>query len=223
MKRCPQCNSLYEDKIQFCLNDGQPLVNEGFLLPSEDDDEDTIIRHEPITVNFAEPVETPQVIYQTVPVEVENGSKNRNQLLYLLIGLLAGGGLVLAAVFITMNFSRNRETAANKPALNVANIQTPKPVISPANQNTVVALNIHEKPNPTASEDELNGRVISQNAYIRSAPNGDASIIETIPIDDRLNISRRAAPNSPWYQVTCEHGTKGWMHGNNIKFTKDNF
>jgi len=70
------------------------------------------------------------------------------------------------------------------------------------------------------ADDEFNGRVITLNAYVRSQPSRTAREIDVLPIDDRLEIEERENENSPWFEVTCEHGTKGWMHGNTIEFTR---
>jgi hypothetical protein len=56
MKRCPQCNNLYPNETQYCLNDGQLLISEVLPLPSQlsvDDEEATIIRNEPIVVDLS--------------------------------------------------------------------------------------------------------------------------------------------------------------------------
>jgi hypothetical protein len=39
-------------------------------------------------------------------------------------------------------------------------------------------------------------------------------------MNDRIDIIRRENENSPWYQIECEHGTGGWMHGDTIEFTQ---
>ena len=72
----------------------------------------------------------------------------------------------------------------------------------------------------TFSNDKFNGRVIMLNAYVRSAPSKSANKVDILPMDDRINIERRENANSPWYYVTCEHGTSGWMHGDTIEFTQ---
>ena len=68
MKKCPQCNNVYTDETQFCLNDGAALVEENFAMPTETNvEEDTIIRHDPIVIDFAQPNNVPaeQLNYQT--------------------------------------------------------------------------------------------------------------------------------------------------------------
>ena len=70
----------------------------------------------------------------------------------------------------------------------------------------------------SADDDEFNGRVIAVNAYVRTSPSRSSDEIDVLPVDDRINIEKRENENSPWYYVTCEHGTSGWMHGNTIEF-----
>ena len=87
------------------------------------------------------------------------------------------------------------------------------------NANTVDSTALHSE-KTLAADDEFNGRVITLNAYVRSAPSKTATQIAVLPQDDRINIGTRESPNSPWYKVVCEHGTSGWMHGDTIEFTK---
>lgn len=214
MKRCPQCSRVYQEDIQFCLDDGTALIGEdGF---TQSDEEETVIHHDPITIDLNPPTPQPQVVYQTVQPPVQAVSPGRNPLLFLLLGLAIGGGLVLAAMLLARSIYRDAATPANSTT--PTPMQTPLP--SPSPSKTIESTTEHDKPDPNADEDELNGRVISANAYVRSAPNADAPIVDMLPVDDRLNIGTRAKPNSPWYEVTCEHGTTGWMHGNTIEFAE---
>lgn len=249
MKRCPQCNALYEDTTQFCLRDGKPLVEESFSLPS--DEEETIIRHDPITINIPAPDEYTAPASQSfqpaenvVVVPSNQASTNRNYALFLIIGLLIGGGLVLVTLLLAKNYFQSPETNVARTAENsnqTANVTKPKatPEAATTNINSIVnAANVnsnanavaaetpspkHAEPNDDANDGMFNGRVIVANARVRSDPNPNASITDVLPIGDRLDIIDRAKPNSPWYLVECEHGVTGWMHGDTIEFTKGNF
>jgi len=229
MKRCPQCNSVFDDTLDYCTNDGTPLVEETFILPSESSpieaEEITIIRHEPITIDIPSaqnPVApTEQFTYAPIPpVETVVIEKRRNTgkyLLFLVLGSILGGGMVLAAVLFGVYLYQNNppqteNTATRNAPTNSA--QTPKITPTP-----ITASAKHEK-RTDESDDDFNGRVITLNAYVRSSPNRSAKEVDVLPIDDRLNIEDRENENSPWYRVTCEHGTSGWMHGNTIEFTK---
>ena len=235
MKRCPQCNSVFDDSLDYCTNDGTPLIAETFVLPSEaspppDAEEITVIRrepvtHDPITIDIpgaAPPASTEPISYQTatgdtvIPVVIEKPRSTGKYLLFLAVGLVLGGGLVLAAVLFTVYLSQNND---------------PPPVANTTNQNT--ASNVKEKPTATPiaasakhekrtaeTDDEFNGRVITRNAYVRASPNRSAKEIDVLPIDDRLDIEQRENEASPWFRVACEHGTSGWMHGNTIEFTR---
>ena len=225
MKKCPQCSTVYGDDIQFCLNDGTPLIAENFSLPSADDgiEEETVIRHAPIVVDVSgeDFSPAPESFPQVPPpktIVVEKPASSRNYAVFLLVGLLLGGSLVLLTLFLARNFYRddaaqisvnnNRSGAVNQ-AQNVR--ETPKDKIETAN----------EKHQTRTSDDdaEFNGRVIALNAYVRSAPDLSASKSDVLPVSDRINIERRENDNSPWFYISCQHGTSGWMHGNTIEFT----
>ncbi len=234
MKRCPQCETVYTNETQFCLNDGSILIEETPPEMNFDDDEEaTIIRHDPIIVDFGHANEP---VYQTVPtapnrptIIVEKQHNTAKYLLFLIVGLILGGALVLAGLLIARDLNRGGGTANVKT--NNKN-QTEKVVISNqiansnananiplSSVNAVEANTLHEE-KTSAADADFNGRVITLNAYVRSAPSKSASEISILPKDDRLKIGERENPNSPWYKVTCEHGISGWMHGDTIEFTE---
>lgn len=235
MKRCPQCSSVYSDETQFCLNDGAVLVEEVAAETSFNDDEEaTIIRHDPIIVDVGQANEP---VYENVPIApnrptiiVEKERNTGKYLLFLIVGLILGGGLVLAGLFIARNYSQNENVAnvsinnKNQPekvAVSNQNINaaTPNANFLQSNANTIEANTVHAEKS-SADDADFNGRVITLNAYVRSAPSKTSAQISILPKDDRLKIGDRANPNSPWYKVTCEHGIFGWMHGDTIEFTE---
>jgi hypothetical protein len=228
MKRCPQCNSVFDDSLDYCTNDGTPLIEETFVLPSEasppDAEEITVIHQEPITIdipNANPPAPTEQFNYQApatetvIPIVIEKRRNTGKYLLFLVVGLVLGGGLVLAAILSAMYLSQNNPPAA-------ANTKTPNPARNVKESPTatpVTASAKHEK-RTDEPDDSFNGRVISQNAYVRSSPGRNSREIDVLPVSDRLEIEERENENSPWFRVTCEHGTAGWMHGNTIEYTR---
>lgn len=230
MKRCPQCNSVFDDTLIYCTNDGMPLTQEIFVLPSEsspiDAEEETVIHHNPINVNIPNtPAPTEQFNYQipptanVVPVIIEKPRNTWKNLLFLILGLILGGGLVLAAVifgvFLYQNKTSQTTVITNRnPPINSTQNTKSSPTATP-----ITASAKHEN-RTDESDDKFNGRVITLNAYVRSSPNRNSKETDVLPIDDRLNIEERENENSPWYRVTCEHGTNGWMHGNTIEFTR---
>jgi len=229
MKRCPQCNSVFDDSLEFCTNDGTPLLQETFVLPSEatDAEEETVIHHEPININIPNqniPAPTKEFNYQPVQppvVETIVVEKPRNAgkyVFFLILGLILGGGMVLAAVLLAMFYFQTRTQNANTANRNATVNQSPSPKNTPT-APTVTASSKHQE-STDASDDEFNGRVIAQNAYVRYSPSRDAMQIDVLPVNDRINIEERESDSSPWYRVTCEHGTSGWMHGNTIEYTK---
>ena len=228
MKRCPQCNSVFDDSLVYCTNDGTPLLEETFVLPSEaspiDPEEETVIHHDPITIdipNSTPPAVAENVSYQTpagetvIPVVIEKPRNTGKYLLFLVLGLVLGGGLVLAAVLFAVYLSQRSD---QPPVVNTANQNSAPNNSRAATPTPVTASAVHEK-RTDKSDTEFNGRVISKNAYVRSSPSKNAKQVDILPIDDRLEIAERASSTSPWFRVTCEHGTAGWMHGNTIKYT----
>lgn len=232
MKKCPQCDTVYGDEVMFCLNDGTALVEDSFSIPSEEE-HNTIIRHDPIVIDFPAHGETEPMAHYPAGVPAENivvvsappAVATRNYVLFLVLGLLIGGGLVLATLLFSKSFYQSEDKITINTNANANEIfKVEKPVLpSDTPENKVVSIepssNKHAEPNDSF-EGIANGRVIVTNARIRSAPDKDASIVDTLPMNDRLDIIRRENSNSPWFQIECEHGTAGWMHGDTIEFTR---
>lgn len=221
MKRCPQCNSVYGDENIYCLNDGTGLVEENFALPSQANDfeAETLIRQEPVVIDLSD--RKPElIVYQNPPVEtvvVKQPAKSRNAAIFLVLGLIIGGGLVLATLLLARNFYQtgdNKTVKVNKVA-NKAETNTPS--ATPLNINKLAQK--HET-RTSADNEEFNGRVIALNAFVRAFASRNSDETDVLPIDDRLNIEKREDESSPWFYITCEHGTSGWMHGNTIEFTR---
>lgn len=183
---------------------------------------------EPIMIDFSdvetvvhppkEAEELPQVTVIEKPV-----AKTSNYALFLVIGLFIGGGLVLLTLFLARSFFSGENINSNNAApqtQTATNSSANAAVNSAPNANQAIqsAAAKHEKPNPSADVSVLNGKVIAVNAYVRALPSKDSAEIDVLPIGDRLEIKERENPTSPWYQVVCEHGTVGWMHGNTIAF-----
>lgn len=231
MKKCPQCNKVFEDSLSFCTHDGTPLIAENFAPPSEfadNDEEETVIHHEPIVIDFSTP-QPPiaEAIHQTpppvvAPIVIEKRRNIGKYLIFLILGLFLGGGLVLAALLLAQRiFQGNNPQTGGGTNVNSANTAN-RPPKTPATP-TPFPMKSEHLTRTSDDEDEFNGRVIALSAFVRSAPSKDAPQSDLLPQDDRLNIERRASANSPWYYISCEHGTKGWMHGDTIEFTTDAF
>jgi hypothetical protein len=236
MKVCPQCRSVFGDDFLYCSNDGTVLVEENLPLPTESDDAEaeTVIRRKgepPIIVDLNAPsateAETVEINYaalpQSQPVIIEKTSNSKFYALFLLVGLLLGGGLVLATLLAAGII--NRPTTANV-AVQTNENRSQKTENKNDESDTEVdklADELHQKRVADKTDEDFNGRVIAQNAYVRSAPRSSSNQVDILPVDDRINIERRENENSPWYYVTCEHGIGGWMHGNTIEFTDGNF
>lgn len=234
MKKCPQCDTVYGDEVVYCLNDGAAVIEETFPLPLVDDsiEEQTVIRREPIIVDFGEDEESSRhAVYQVPPtpeniivVPAKTTSNAGKYALFLVLGLLLGGGLVLMTLLLSRRLYRDENTNSvktNQTEISVKTIPAAQNKTENKAENKVVETisGKHDKAT-SASDADFNGRLIVTNARVRSSPSADSSAVDTLPMNDRISIIRRENPNSPWYEVECEHGTSGWMHGNTIEFTK---
>ncbi|MBA2619832.1 MAG: SH3 domain-containing protein [Acidobacteria bacterium] len=245
MKRCPQCSTVFENEVAYCLNDGTPLVDENFSLPSAESDfeAETVIKHEPIVVDLAGQNTAPQenINYQQIlPPPIENvvvkvpaKSNSKNAAVYLALGLLLGGVLVLGTLILARSFYSGGAATANGNSKQIS-VNISEPNLRAKNSNSTLEnraenknvsvtpemiIAIHEQ-RTDADDEEFNGRVIAQNAYMRASPSKSATQIDVLPLDDRIDIDRRENESSPWFHVTCEHGGSGWMHGDTIEYTR---
>lgn len=232
MKICPKCGTSYKDEIRYCLNDGSALAVQ---MVEDYEEPETVVRSEPIIIDFAKPetpsepmlidfsdVETvvhpPKSADAMPPVTVIEKPvvKTGNYAVFLIAGLFLGGALVLATLLLARSYFRSD----NSNSVNA--VQTNQTVVTSTANSTDQAIQNaaakHAAPNPSADVNALNGKVIAVNAYVRALPNKDSAEIDVLPIGDRLEIGARENSSSPWYQIKCEHGTSGWMHGNTIAF-----
>lgn len=229
MKRCPQCNSVFEDEKAFCTEDGTALVVETFSLPSDfvpedndDDEQETILRYKPEGFEISNPSipEQPEVNpYAPSHANTPEPQKpNRGCFKYGLIlgiGSIIGGGLVLAMLgigYVYLNSQTNGNGNANRKRT-IESTPTEKPKPTPQSEKS------HTKRNKNADEQKLNGRVIKSRAILRSSPDSGAKRVDRLPRNDRLEIIKRKSKTSKWYQVECEHGSRGWVDGYSIEFT----
>jgi len=234
MKKCPQCSTVYGDEVIYCLNDGTAVIEETLSMPAADDsiEEQTVIRREPLIVDFGGVEESsPPAVYQVPPtpeniivVPAKTTSNAGKYALFLVLGLLLGGGLVLMTLLLSRRLYRDENTNSvktNQTEISVKTIPAAQNKTENKAENKVVETisGKHDKAT-SASDADFNGRLIVTNARVRSSPSADSSAVDTLPMNDRISIIRRENPNSPWYEVECEHGTSGWMHGNTIEFTK---
>ena len=232
MKVCPQCSSVYGDDFVYCSNDGTILIEKQLISPTETDnaEAETIIRRDPFVIDFNEPLPTPaetvemtnQALPQVAPIVVEKTSNSKFYALFLLVGLLIGGTLVLVTLLAARFINRPSETDVSIQTKTNENRNQKSPENINAERDTEVdkiADEIHQKRDADKPDEDFNGRVIVANANVRSAPRSNAKQVDILLVDDRISIERRDHSNSPWYYVSCEHGISGWMHGNTIEFT----
>ncbi len=203
MKKCPLCRQVYSDEIIYCLNDGTALTSERFSLPSENNPGDepvTVVRNEPIVIDFGaadspQPVSSPGNYQTTLPpaesvvvVPANTTAATRNYALFLVLGLLIGGGLVLGTLLLSKNLFQNENANTVKTNVNytetVKTEKLPTPLPENSNKNENVSEPIDSNKHAERTEDadgNFNGRVIVLNARVRLAPNKDAPVVETLP------------------------------------------
>lgn len=187
MKKCPKCSSVYTFETNFCLHDGVPLIEE-MLFPTVavSDETETIIKSRP-----AYPFPPPHVPSDEKKI-IRGVGKS---LLFVISGFVLGAILLVSLIFIAASrTSRNEKNFSNANSLN-AQLTSDK----------------HRNPNKLKKDADFTGFVQVENGNLRSAPNSET--IDILPKYDRVNMIERSGP---WYQITCEHGVSGWMHGNNL-------
>ena len=182
MKVCPQCRSVFGDDFVYCSNDGSVLVEENLPLPTEADDAEaeTVIRRDPIVVDFNQPLptqaETVEMNYAappSQPIVVEKTSNSKFYALFLLVGLLLGGGLVLATLLAARFINRPAETNVSVQAKTGENKNQKTPEnINTERDNEVdkLADELHREKDASRPDEDFNGRVIVANANVRAAP-----------------------------------------------------
>ncbi len=209
-------------------------------MPSEfaadDAEEATVIRREPIIIDFSQQdAPTEQINYgeipppeRAAPIVVVRQRNTGKYLMFLLIGLIFGGVLVLGALLLAKSFYQGNVSvktvninAANTKPANVGAVSVNRESKTPTPSPTVEQpLNSEHQTKTSEDDAEFNGRVIVSNANVRSSPKQTASQVDILPVNDRLHIERRENESSPWFYVICEHGTSGWMHGNTIEYSE---
>ncbi len=124
MKKCPQFNSGFGVESVYFSDNGEVLIEENLSLTSEYEEveADIIIHRDPIVVDFGETTsptegfENIQNIPPTQPIIFEQKRVSRNYAIFLILGLLLGGVLVLATHFAAKCIYR-----PNKPEITVKN------------------------------------------------------------------------------------------------------
>ncbi len=250
MKKCPQCNNSYGDENLFCLNDGTPLTAE--LRPTM-----AFNHHLPETkdlsfvVDLAQNEETPTQVVPLLPIinppqPTQKTSGAKNYLIALLLGLLIGGGLVLATIFLMKDFGETKNDVAVMPNTNHnqnKNLSENKKSEELKKDSTVVSnTNEINSVKPAANADitnkpaddnanklkreeaekkkrlrNFNGRTTALNVNLRLAPTDLSESLDVLPNDEPIKVGKPANINSPWYRVVTISGKKGWIHGDWIK------
>lgn len=101
MKQCPVCNQVYSAENEFCVNDGEALIEDA----NSRYETETVIRGFPIVVNLEEKGAPKSDQPQPGPATAEPGNNSskaapRSSYGLLLAGICIGGMLVLATVLV---------------------------------------------------------------------------------------------------------------------------
>lgn len=109
MKRCPQCNNLFDDVNDYCLNDGTPLTAS-------------------IQVDYS-PQEMPTVVAHRQPQTTTSGSGRLKWILPILLlsAMLVTAVVVIGFLLMTRNGSEANKNSNSQQNVAVAKTPTPKP------------------------------------------------------------------------------------------------
>ncbi|MBK8147132.1 MAG: hypothetical protein IPK58_02665 [Acidobacteria bacterium] len=118
MNTCPQCNQVYCDDTNFCLNDGATLVPASQIPTAPQIEMPTVVRGAPAVIPVQQTVESfPQPNAQPIMPATERGV---SRLPYVMIGivllLLLGAGVGLGIYFLRSPLNGPTEPAKNSSA-----------------------------------------------------------------------------------------------------------
>jgi hypothetical protein len=250
MKRCPKCNTVFEDEMTFCKEDGTPLLNDSMPLPSdltpEDHDEgeqETVLRYKPINFDISNPgrsssaKQTPPSPVPANQPPVNPSAPNQGNSVpppipptikkgggcfrYSLILIL---GLLIGGggvlVILGIGFVYYNDRLQINNPPGATKTKENTPPRETNKNSNKTVSKNHSQRNTEADEKKLNGQVISRRASLRASPSNRSKRIARLPRNDRIEIIRRKSPTSSWYEIECEHGARGWISGFSIKFNE---
>lgn len=123
MKTCPQCNQVYYDDTNFCLNDGATLLPASQITTAPQIEMPTVVRSAPVVIpaqqtfeaqSFQQPFQ-PQFAPPVQPAAKGGGSGLVYALLGVVLFLLVGTAVGLGIYFLRSPSNGSKEPA-NKPS-----------------------------------------------------------------------------------------------------------
>lgn len=123
MKTCPQCNQVYYDDTNFCLNDGTTLVPASQITTAPQIEMPTVVRNAPVVIPAQQTFEAQsfqQPFQQQFATPVQPAAKGGGSgLVYAVLGfvllLIVGAGVGLGIYFLRTPSNGSTEPA-NKPS-----------------------------------------------------------------------------------------------------------
>lgn len=225
MKKCPQCNQIYDNDTNFCLSDGTTLVlDSGFTSPNVEIP--TVIGNAPfVPPNYLPPrqakSETPVFTYLAIG----------------LLTLIIGGGIVGAAVYfltksdekgnsntnVSNENSKKDELADEKERLKAQQDKLDEEKKRLADERKDLENKKKQTPLPTVAPSVQNpsrtAYIIDPPSNIRAAPNGTVICVARTrgTVVNILGSTGISDNNGTWY-YTDYCGRQGVIHSTQIRF-----
>jgi hypothetical protein len=211
MRKCPQCQQLYDDETNFCLNDGTTLifVSDSYTSQSETP---TVLRQTPAPTVYVQ-TETPSSYGNTpftppvssAPTET---NKSNTPFIAVLVGLIAlvVGGAIVGLVMYGLKSSDNKNTSvANvSNSLDKTNVSTPNDRKSDKDDQAENLKRQQEKLEKDKQKLEDERKALDEKKKQAAQTPASSSATTAVIIDPPTNI--RATPNGA---VLCVARTRG--------------
>lgn len=203
MKVCPQCNAEFDDKVNFCLNDGTPLPSssqrdiptENFPAPivenSSVEPQPTVGHTTPPTDAGEEPTVTQQPVQAAQPAPPR---KRSSAILWVLLAVGLAGIFVIvlgvAGVLYYMVYRQPEVARTNSNSAVISNVNAANSDSGLANTNSV---DLGPNMNSSSTSNTVAGTTTNNN----TAANRKATPSPTRTVDTRTTPSPEATPPPP--------------------------
>ena len=222
MKRCPNCNRSYTDpSLNFCLEDGTPLVSDAPTTPPSDPN---VTMRYPAARDTAEPPPTeiyrpdsslmsqpprntqppppPPPQQQWTPTPVATPKKKSNAIWWVLGGLAAFGVIGIGLVIVLLAWASISTTNTNNGNVSNRNENRNTNVNTNTNTNTNTNANTN-----TNSNSELPAS-FTDDFSVQKWDTGDSRFGKRFYADDEYHMSSREKTYMVMYAPTDEYSTE---------------